>query len=284
MRCGEARAAAARRPVPRRVGGAAAPGDRPGLSAPSGRSSIITASISPVSPRRPGAREAGHVLLVGRLVEKKGTQALLEASPSPAVPAARLAVIIGDGPLRSRLERQAGASWSRRRSASSAAAAAGQVGALDAARDRARRAERHRARRRSRGAAERGRRGRRRGRCPSVGSDHSGMPEAVVEGASGFVVPEAMPKRSRRGSPAARRCRSCAAGWAPRRGRWRSGGSIARARMRLLEETLRRGRGRGRDAPDLSLDVGAAGPQGGPRAGGQHRRRLRPQGRRRSPC
>lgn len=48
--------------------------------------------------------EPGLILHVGRLVEKKGTAALLEAVAS--IEGARL-VVVGDGPLRSRLERRA---------------------------------------------------------------------------------------------------------------------------------------------------------------------------------
>lgn len=56
----------------------------------------------------PTAVEPGLVLHVGRLVEKKGTAALLDAFAAVRArhPAARL-VVIGDGPLRSRLERRA---------------------------------------------------------------------------------------------------------------------------------------------------------------------------------
>src|SRR5205823_4013648 len=52
----------------------------------------------------PGEREPGLVLHVGRLVEKKGTRLLLDAVASVAE--AKL-VILGDGPLRRRLERHA---------------------------------------------------------------------------------------------------------------------------------------------------------------------------------
>ncbi len=56
----------------------------------------------------PASVEPGLVLHVGRLVEKKGTSVLLDAFAAVRArhPAARL-VVIGDGPLRSRLERQA---------------------------------------------------------------------------------------------------------------------------------------------------------------------------------
>src|SRR4051812_30665202 len=56
---------------------------------------------------RPGdaPREPGLVLHVGRLVEKKGTKLLIEAMAG--IQDARL-VVIGDGPLRARLQRLAG--------------------------------------------------------------------------------------------------------------------------------------------------------------------------------
>lgn len=56
----------------------------------------------------PSAVEPGLVLHVGRLVEKKGTAVLLDAFAAVRArhPAARL-VVLGDGPLRSRLERRA---------------------------------------------------------------------------------------------------------------------------------------------------------------------------------
>jgi colanic acid/amylovoran biosynthesis glycosyltransferase len=58
--------------------------------------------------RPAGASEAGLVLHVGRLVEKKGTACLLEAFARlrNSEASARL-IVIGDGPLRSALERQA---------------------------------------------------------------------------------------------------------------------------------------------------------------------------------
>ena len=75
MPCAQRRAAAARHALPRRVGCAAAAGDRPRLSRPSARSPIITASIS--TAFRPGRAAATLILFVGRLVEKKGVETLL---------------------------------------------------------------------------------------------------------------------------------------------------------------------------------------------------------------
>jgi glycosyltransferase involved in cell wall biosynthesis len=131
-----------------------------------------------------GAREPGLVLHVGRLVEKKGTAVLIDAVAR--LREARL-VVIGDGPERGRLEGQAAglgervrflgalappevASWMR----SAAVLAAPSVTARD-------------------GDAE--------GlptviieaaasALPTVGTLHSGIPEAVVDGETGFLVPE----------------------------------------------------------------------------------------------
>lgn len=134
----------------------------------------------------PGARERGVVLHVGRLVEKKGTALLIEAVGR--VPQARL-VILGDGPLRSALERQAErlgrgdrirflgaqppvevARWMARASllaAPSITAADGDSEGLPTVVIEA--------------AAS---------SLPAIVSNHSGLPEAVDDGASGFVVPE----------------------------------------------------------------------------------------------
>jgi glycosyltransferase involved in cell wall biosynthesis len=135
----------------------------------------------------PGAaREADLVLHVGRLVEKKGTRLLLDALAQ--VPQARLA-IIGDGPLRPALERHAAArgltgrvrflgaqppeevaGWMGRAALLAAPSVAARDGdgeglptvVIEAA------------------AAS----------LPALVSDHSGLPEAVIDGRSGFVVPE----------------------------------------------------------------------------------------------
>ena len=131
-----------------------------------------------------GEREAGLVLHVGRLVEKKGTKVLIDAIAR--LGGARL-VVIGDGPERARLEHRAAGlgervqflgaldaaavrEWMRR----AAVLAAPSVTALD-------------------GDAE--------GlptviveaaasSLPVVGTRHSGIPEAVIEGETGFLVPE----------------------------------------------------------------------------------------------
>lgn len=129
-------------------------------------------------------REAGLVLHVGRLVEKKGTKRLIEAIARIAD--AKLA-IIGDGPLRSALMRQARelgdriqflgalpsdevAKWMRRGSVLAApsltAADADAEGLPNVVVE----------------AAASG--------LPVVGTKHSGIPEAIEDGVSGFVVPE----------------------------------------------------------------------------------------------
>jgi len=135
---------------------------------------------------RPDAapREPGLVLHVGRLVEKKGTKVLIEAVAGIA--GATLA-IIGDGPLRAALERQARelgkpvrflgvlrsdevANWMRRASvlaAPSVTAADGDAEGLPNVLVE---------------AAASG--------LPVVGTNHSGIPEAIEEGISGFLVPE----------------------------------------------------------------------------------------------
>jgi colanic acid/amylovoran biosynthesis glycosyltransferase len=135
---------------------------------------------------RPDAtkREPGLVLHVGRLVEKKGTKVLVDAMTQLA--GANL-VIIGDGPLRPALEHQAqelgervrflGAlpsdevvNWMRRASvlaAPSVTAADGDAEGLPNV------------------VVEAAASG-----LPVVGTRHSGIPEAIEEGVSGFLVPE----------------------------------------------------------------------------------------------
>lgn len=128
-----------------------------------------------------GPGEPGLVLHVGRLVEKKGTAVLIEALGGIA--GARL-VVIGDGPLRGPLERQAGpavqflgalppdevAQWMRRASllaAPSLTAADGDAEGLPNV------------------VVEAAASG-----LPVVATHHSGIPEAVEDGATGFLVAE----------------------------------------------------------------------------------------------
>jgi glycosyltransferase involved in cell wall biosynthesis len=128
-----------------------------------------------------GPREPGLVLHVGRLVEKKGTALLIEAMAG--LPNARL-VVIGDGPLRGALERQGGravqfigaapadevAQWMRRASvlaAPSLTAADGDAEGLPNV------------------VVEAAASG-----LAVVATRHSGIPEAVQDGVSGYLVRE----------------------------------------------------------------------------------------------
>lgn len=133
-----------------------------------------------------GEPEPGLVLHVGRLVEKKGTAVLLDAVAR--LPGARL-VIVGDGPLRSGLERRAAAlglgaratflgalpaaevaTWLRRAwllAAPSVTAKDGDAEGLPTVIVEAAAAS-----------------------LPAVGTDHAGIPEAIVDGETGFLVPE----------------------------------------------------------------------------------------------
>jgi glycosyltransferase involved in cell wall biosynthesis len=132
---------------------------------------------------RPGEAppEPGLILHVGRLVEKKGTTVLIEALSG--LPGARLAVI-GDGPLKGALQRQAGpaaqflgalpagevAQWMRRASvlaAPSLTAADGDAEGLPNV------------------VVEAAASG-----LPVVATRHSGIPEAVEDGKTGFLVAE----------------------------------------------------------------------------------------------
>lgn len=135
---------------------------------------------------RPGEApaEPGLILHVGRLVEKKGTKVLIEALARTA--SAKLA-IIGDGPLRETLEQHARelgdrvrflgklpsdevAQWMRRASvlaAPSLTAADGDAEGLPNV------------------VVEAAASG-----LPVVGAIHSGIPEAVDDGVTGFLVPE----------------------------------------------------------------------------------------------
>ena len=131
-----------------------------------------------------GEPEAGLILHVGRLVEKKGTRVLIEAMAR--LPGARL-VVIGDGPERASLERQAAllgervrflgaldpeavAGWMQRAAllaAPSLTARDGDAEGLPTVIVEA--------------AAS---------AMPVVATRHSGIPEAVVDGETGFLVPE----------------------------------------------------------------------------------------------
>ena len=140
---------------------------------------------------RPGDGRAGATILhVGRLVEKKGTAVLLRAFATIRTdhPAARLA-IVGDGPLRPRLQALAGALG--------IAEAVDFLGALDpeAVAAHMRRATLLAA------PSLTARDGDAEGLpqtiveamasgLPVVGTHHSGIGEAVADGESGFLVPE----------------------------------------------------------------------------------------------
>jgi colanic acid/amylovoran biosynthesis glycosyltransferase len=129
-------------------------------------------------------REPGLLLHVGRLVEKKGTKVLIEALARVAD--AKM-IVIGDGPLRTALERQARelgdrvrflgelpsdevAQWMRRASvlaAPSVTATDGDAEGLPNV------------------VVEAAASG-----LPVVGTRHSGIPEAIEDGVTGFLVPE----------------------------------------------------------------------------------------------
>jgi glycosyltransferase involved in cell wall biosynthesis len=146
------------------------------------RTHYLGVDLERFAPR--GEREAGLVLHVGRLVEKKGTAVLIDAVAR--VPEARL-VVIGDGPERPRLARRAAglgarvrflgalpapqvAAWMRRAAllaAPSVTARDGDAEGLPTVIVE---------------AAASG--------LPTVGTRHSGIPEAVVDGETGFLVPE----------------------------------------------------------------------------------------------
>lgn len=137
---------------------------------------------------RPGGeREPGLILHVGRLVEKKGTAVLLAALAQ--LSEARL-VIIGDGPERKRLERRAARLGDRARflGALDASAIAGwmqRASLLAAPSVTARDGDAEGLPTVIVEAAACG--------LPVVATRHSGIPEAVVDGETGFLVPESDP-------------------------------------------------------------------------------------------
>jgi glycosyltransferase involved in cell wall biosynthesis len=134
----------------------------------------------PVGPGGPGT-----ILFVGRLVEKKGVEILLRAFGKVRQSRADASlIVIGDGPLRARLLRLAGqsvrflgslpreevAAWMRRSTvlaAPSVTARDGDVEGLPTTIVE---------------AAASG--------LPAVGTRHSGIPEAIADGETGFLVPE----------------------------------------------------------------------------------------------
>jgi colanic acid/amylovoran biosynthesis glycosyltransferase len=137
-----------------------------------------------------GAPEPGLILFVGRLVEKKGVQVLLDAFAAVklAVPAARLR-IVGDGPLAPSLTRQA-----KSLSLEGSVEFAGALPTNEVARDMcrawllavpsltARDGDSEGLPNALVEAAACG--------LPAVATDHGGIPEAVEDGRSGFLVPE----------------------------------------------------------------------------------------------
>jgi colanic acid/amylovoran biosynthesis glycosyltransferase len=135
-------------------------------------------------PNAASPAEPGLILHVGRLVEKKGTKVLIKALAE--LSGAKLA-IIGDGPLRSALKHQARefgervhflgelpsdevAQWMRRASVLAVPSLTAQDGDAEGLPNVV--VE----------AAASG--------LPVVGSKHSGIPEAIEDGASGFLVSE----------------------------------------------------------------------------------------------
>jgi glycosyltransferase involved in cell wall biosynthesis len=130
------------------------------------------------------------ILHVGRLVEKKGTALLLAAFARARAehPRAEL-VIIGQGPLRPRLERMAGrlgigesVRFLGARSPSEVAEWMGRAAMLVVPSVTARDGDAEGLPTVIPEAAATG--------LPVVGSDHSGIPEAIDDGRTGFVVPE----------------------------------------------------------------------------------------------
>lgn len=134
-------------------------------------------------PAGPGGPDT--ILFVGRLVEKKGVETLLQAFAlvRQSRPGTSL-VIIGEGPLRFRLQSLAGesvrflgglapdavAGWMRQATVLATPSVTARDGDAEGLPNVIVEA-----------AAS---------ALPVVGSDHSGIPEAIVEGETGFIVPE----------------------------------------------------------------------------------------------
>ncbi len=80
------------------------------LGAPPAATTVLPMGADVAAVRRAGAgvgREPGRILVVGRLVEKKGVAVLLDALDRLPPQSGWSLDVIGDGPLRSRLERRA---------------------------------------------------------------------------------------------------------------------------------------------------------------------------------
>jgi colanic acid/amylovoran biosynthesis glycosyltransferase len=184
---------------------------------------------------RPGAESAepGLILFVGRLVEKKGVAVLLDAfaTVKAAVPAARL-LIIGDGPLAPSLKRRANALG-----VGDSVDFAGALSAEEVARDMrrawllavpsltARDGDSEGLPNTLVEAAASG--------LPVVATDHGGIPEAVEDGRSGFLVPEAEPE------PLARRIVELLQSPDRRHDMARAARSLAEVRFDLVRQTER---------------------------------------------
>jgi colanic acid/amylovoran biosynthesis glycosyltransferase len=185
--------------------------------------------------RPSGADDKRTILHVGRLVEKKGTRVLLAAFVAVRAerPDARL-TIIGEGPLRRTLEGMAKAlgmsdavQFLGRRPQAEIAAWMGRAALLAVPSLVARDGDAEGLPNVVVEAAAAG--------LPVVASDHEGIPEAVDEGQSGFLVPEGEPE------PLARRIAALLADEDMRRTMGAAGRALAEERfdairqMRLLE-------------------------------------------------
>ena len=244
------------------------PGDRRAAIPPRARSSIITASISPAF--QPGRADRTRSCSSAGWSRRRGVETLLRAfaaRPAGAArsfarhhrrgSAARAAGAVGGqiGPLPRRPgARTRSPTWMRRATVLAAPSVTARDGDAEGLPNVIVEA-----------AAS---------ALPAVGTDHSGIPEAIVEGETGFIVPERDAEAlAARLIDDPRRSPRCA-GPDGRRGAGAGGAEVRFRRARCggsRRSTTRSGRA---DAPDLSPDVGAAGPQGGPRAVGQHRRRA----------